>query len=159
MTAYLPSNPKEARYKRLAYGDKDTKDSYSQRPIWREANPQHDPETIDDEEAEWLVNAKNSMSKFAKNGYEGYGIQKDVRSFYPLLMAQPELQIPMKRPTYHTYDEDHFDDEESNAMCGICRAEIKEDSLLFRKRNTNHYSSWDIMCAIKKAESHDDTRW
>jgi len=65
-------------------------------------------------------------------------------------MAQPEFQIPMKRPTYHTYDEDYFDDEENNAMCGILRAIIDEDSFLLRKRNTNHYTSWDIMRARQR---------
>ena len=45
-------------------------------------------------------------------------------------MSQPELKIPMKKPTYHTYDEDYFDNEENSATCGIYRAEIQEDSFL-----------------------------
>ena len=119
--------------------------------LWRESCLQYDPEHIDDEEAEWLLCAKNGMTIWWKGErYEGYGVQQDMNSFYLTLMCQPEFQIPMKKPIFHIYNEDHFDHEGNSAKCGIYRAQIEGDSFLFNHQVNNHYTNFDIMCARQR---------
>ena len=119
--------------------------------LWRESCPQYDPEPIEDEEAEWLVLAKNGMTIWWKGEkYEGHGVQQDMNGYYIWLLSQCELKIPMKKPTYHTYDEDYFDNEENRATYGIYRAEIEGDLFLFNHQVSNCYTSFCIMYARQR---------
>ena len=106
----------------------------------------HEFAPIDETETQWIISCKNFGILHAEP-YEGYLFNVDANSFYPSLMRDPKLIVPMGNPEYKTIEKIEY----PAVAFGIYRCRISgADSRLFVSNKLNFYTSTDVRSAMKR---------
>ncbi|MBS1736180.1 MAG: hypothetical protein JSS98_06170 [Bacteroidetes bacterium] len=103
-----------------------------------------EPESITQQEAEWINNCYRGGMLYVEKGYEGSLYSSDVKAMYPYHM-QSNLNFPIKQGIFKLINDDDID---KFFMYGIYRAKIEKtmesNNIVFHFNPENYYTHTDL---------------
>ena len=96
-------------------------------------------------EYQWLMESSKGALIFCKDGFTGNIIQYDKNSYYPSIMLNKKLKIPVKEGEFLNLDElpEKFD-KVGIYRCKIDKSGIFEHNYLFRHNSHHFYTNIDM---------------